>query len=218
MNVVELIAVACGLACVGLLIRRSVWSWPVGLVQVLLFVWIFWQAKLYSDTILHVIYVVLQVTGWVAWVRGNGRADDGEMPVRVLSPHGLLVASGVALAGTAVLGFAMSFTDAALPWADAFTTAASLTAQVLLVRKVLQNWLFWIAVDVVAVPVYVGRGLFPTAGLYGVFLILAITGYLAWLRTVSTHRRPAASPLASSFPPTADTSTSSTSPAATSTS
>ena len=218
MSLVEIIAVACGLACVGLLIRRSVWSWPIGLVQVMLFVWIFWQAKLYSDTILHVIYVVLQVTGWVAWVRGNNRADDGEMPVRVLSPRGLLLAAGVALAGTALLGFAMSFTDAALPWADAFTTAASLTAQALLVRKVLQNWLFWIGVDLVAVPVYLSRGLYPTAGLYGVFLVLAIAGYLAWLKTVPTQRAPAASLSASSSPRTADTSTCSTSPAATSTS
>ena len=213
MTVVEIIAVACGLACVGLLIKRSIWTWPFGLVQVALYIYIFWQAKLYSDVILHFVYVGLQIWGWAAWVKGNKRANDDEMPIGVIGPIGIAVSLAIVATGTAGLAFAMSFTDAAMPVADAFTTAASLTAQVLLARKVLQNWLLWIAVDVVAIPVYILRELHLTAGLYGVFLILAITGYFTWRAKLS-----APSPSASSFRRTEATNTSSTSPATTSTS
>lgn len=211
MTAIEAVAVACGMACVGLLIWRSVWSWPIGLVQVSLYVWIFWQARLYSDVILHVFYVALQIYGWAAWVRGNRVNASGEMPIFVLSPARLAIAIGVVVAGTLGLGFVMGrFTDAALPIPDAFTTVASLVAQVLLTRKVLQHWWFWIAVDVVAIPVYASRGLYLTSGLYVVFLVMAISGAVAWHRALRANRvaqRGAAVALASSSRPTEATPT-----------
>ena len=179
MTEIEVIASLFGLLCVWLTVRQNIWCWPVGLVMVSLYVWIFYQAKLYSDMGLQVVYIVLQIYGWAYWLRGGPR--DSDLPVTRLSGNGVACWIVMALACTALLGGGMArWTDAALPYWDATTTVLSLIAQYLLARKVLENWLFWIAVDVLAVGIYVVKELYVTAGLYVVFLGLATWGWLAW--------------------------------------
>lgn len=205
MSPVEWFAAAFGLACVALVVRESVWSWPVGLVQVCLYVWVFGQARLYSDALLHVVYVVLQIYGWQRWARAG--AGGGELAVRRLTARAAAGWLAVVAAGTAALGLLTDrLAGAALPYWDAAIAASSLVAQYLLARKVLENWLIWIAVDVLAVGVYSARELYATAALYAVFLGLAVTGWIAWRRS---YRRSAggaaASCSASSCPRTAGT-------------
>src|SRR5690606_35497430 len=84
MTAIEAVAVVFGLFCVGLTIRQNIWCWPTGLVQVALYIIIFYQVKLYSDLILHVIYVGMQIYGWYHWLHG-GR-NDGVLRVTTLSP------------------------------------------------------------------------------------------------------------------------------------
>src|SRR5215210_1722181 len=145
MMIVELVAVGFGLACVALYVRQNVWSWPVGLVQVCLYVWIFLNARLYSDVLLHLVYIALQLYGWYYWTRPGTR--DAHRSVTRLTPPAFAGWLLVAVVATAVLGATMRhFTNAALPYADAAVTAFSLVAQLLLARKVLQNWLVWIFV------------------------------------------------------------------------
>jgi nicotinamide mononucleotide transporter len=182
MTGLEIVGTVFGLLCVGLTIRRNIWCWPTGLVQVIIYAYIFYKAKLYSDYILHLIYIVMQIYGWHHWLRGGGPGEN-HLPISTLSPKTGLAWVATTLAGTAALGFSMShWTDASFPYWDAFTTAASLVAQWLLARKILQNWLFWIAVDVVAIPVYIAKELYVTSGLYSIFLILATLGWLKWLQ------------------------------------
>ena len=217
MTILELIAVCFGLACVALYVRQNVWSWPVGLVQVCLYVWIFFQARLYSDVLLHLVYVVLQLYGWYVWTRPD--ASTSERRVTRLTPSAFAQWLLVGALSSAALGAAMhGFTDAALPYADAAVAAFSLVAQYLLARKVLENWLVWIGVDVAAIAVYLMRGLNLTAALYAVFLCMAIAGWLAWRKslretTASASGWGAVSSSASSSPRTAATSSSSISPA-----
>jgi len=183
MTIVEAVAVVFGLVCVWLTVKQNIWCWPTGLVQVALYVVIFYSVKLYSDLILHIIYIVMQVYGWHHWLRGG--QNRSKLPVSVLKPRALLLWWGVCGIGTILLGYFMrQFTDAAAPYPDAFTTIASLIAQWLMARKKLESWWFWVSVDVVAVGVYIYKSLFMTAGLYTVFLVLAITGLFAWRRTL----------------------------------
>ncbi len=183
MTTIEIIATVFGLTCVWLTVRQNIWCWPTGLVQVVLYIWIFFQAKLYSDVGLHVVYVVLGLYGWWYWLRGGPR--ESTAPVTRLSAIALPVWVVVGLAATAGLGWTMDTqTDAALPYWDAATTAFSLIAQYLLARKRLESWLFWIAVDVMAIGVYIAKELYVTSGLYGVFLILAIMGFFTWRRSL----------------------------------
>ena len=178
MNWTEAVAVVFGAAAVALTIRQSLWCWPLGLVQVALYVYVFYQARLYSDMVLHVIYVVLQVYGWYRWRSGE---RGSALPVSYLSQTGRAGwAIAIALAAYAWGEAMLRYTDAAAPRADAFIAAASLAAQYLLAIKKLENWIVWIVVDVVAIAVYWGRDLRLTSGLYGVFLGLCVLGLIEW--------------------------------------
>ena len=186
MNWTEAVAVVFGAAAVALTIRQSLWCWPLGLVQVALYVYVFYQARLYSDMVLHVIYVVLQVYGWYRWRSGE---RGSALPVSYLSlTERASWAMAIALAAS-VWGEAMlRYTDAAAPRADAFIAAASLAAQYLLAIKKLENWIVWIVVDVVAIAVYWSRDLRLTSGLYGVFLGLCVLGLVEWRKAYERGR------------------------------
>lgn len=180
-NWVEWVAAACGVACVYWTVRQSVLCWPAGLLQVGLYIFVFWRAQLYSDLLLHVVYVVLQVYGWHHWLHGGPTRQA--LRVTVLRPGvlALLVLGNIGLS----VGWGLlmgAYTNAALPLPDAFILMLSLTAQVLMALKKMESWFFWIAVDLLALWVYVARGLILTTALYGLFLVMAVMGLLAWRR------------------------------------
>ncbi|MBN1944519.1 MAG: nicotinamide mononucleotide transporter [Bradymonadales bacterium] len=176
---VELLATLFGLTCVWLTLRENIWCWPAGLVQVSLYIAVFYQARLYSEMGLHIIYVFLQIYGWYHWLHGG--EDRGRLSISRLPPAVAARWAAIALASTVVLGWIMdSRTDAALPYWDAAATVLSLIAQWLMARKVLESWLIWILVDIMAVGIYLSSALYLSAGLYGVFLVLATSGFLSW--------------------------------------
>lgn len=185
MNWIEIIATLCGLISVILIVRENIWSWPVGLVQVVLFAYIFYDVQLYSDFILHLIYIGLQFYGWYHWWWGGNNAEArNNLAISLLNQQQAWRWLALTLATTPMLGFVMSrLTDASFAYADAFTTVASLIATWLMARKKLECWAFWIAVDVVAIPIYYQKGLILTAILYAVFLGLAITGLWSWYQS-----------------------------------
>jgi nicotinamide mononucleotide transporter len=181
-NPYEIVGVTFGVVAVWLTTRQNVWCWPTGLVNVGLFIVVFAQARLYADMALQVVYVGACLYGWHAWLHG-GR-DHGTLPVsRTPSRARLFFGLGGTLFG-AGLGFILArHTDAALPFLDSFLASFSLVAQWMQTRKWLETWLVWIVVDVVYVGMYVFKGLFLTAGLYGVFLGLAVLGLREWTRS-----------------------------------
>jgi nicotinamide mononucleotide transporter len=182
----EVAATVFGLASVYLTTRQSIWCWPTGLVMVSLYVVIFFHAKLYSDTLLQVVYIFVQFYGWFHWKKGGG--PGSELPVTRLSARSWVLWLAVSIAGAAALGSFMAHrTDASFPYADAAIASLSLVAQWLMARKVLENWHFWIAVDVLAIGVYLGKNLYLTTGLYAVFLGLCVYGLAEWRRSTSMH-------------------------------
>ena len=187
MSLLEWVAVAFGIAGVWLTVRQNPWCWPLGIVNVSLFAVLFWRERLYADAGLQLVYVLVSVYGWWAWVRGG----PGEGPLRVsLVPKRW--GAGLVLIGTALavaLGALLRRgTDADLPYWDAGTTAFSLVAQWMQTRKWLENWALWIAVDVVYVGMYLTKGLALTAGLYVAFIALAILGHREWSRALLASR------------------------------
>ena len=152
--------------------------------MVALYGWIFFEVRLYSDTLLQVFFFVVQLFGIVWWIQGKD--VNGELIVRRLSFKQYSFTAAAAIAGTLLLGGAMArWTDAALPYPDAAITSMSVLAQVLLARRFIENWILWISVDVLAIGVYLAKDLHPTAVLYGIFLLLAITGLLDWKRVLN---------------------------------
>ena len=183
MDPFEVAGFLTGVVAVWLTAKESPWCWPTGLVNVSLYIVVFWKAKLYADTGLQVVYVGVCLYGWWEWLHGGpggGQLAVSRTPRRVLAALSL---AGAAFA--AALGLFLSRkTDASLPFWDAATTAGSLVAQLLQSRKWIETWWFWIAVDVVYVGVYVAKGLHLTAVLYAVFLALCVLGLVEWRRSL----------------------------------
>ena len=183
---VELGGVVFGLAYVLLSIRQNVWCWPVGLVSVACFLALFAQARLYADAGLQAFYIGLSLYGWYYWLRGGDRGTEAPV-ARMPARAGGVLAALVVLA-TAGLGYGLAtYTDADLPYWDAFTTATSLAAQWLLAKKMLENWLVWIGVDALYVAIYVYKDLYFTAGLFALYTVLAVAGWRAWRRSMQAE-------------------------------
>lgn len=181
----EILGFLTGVVNVYLVVRRNIWNWPIGIANVLLLMILFWDAGLYADSALQIVYVVLAVTGWWVWWRGGPGAPGPELVVSRLSRREwvwLLV--GGAAATVALWLFLDRLTGSTVPFPDAVTTALSLVATYCQVRKLLESWWFWIAADVIYVPLYVHKGLYVTAALYVMFLALCVAGLIAWRRAL----------------------------------
>ena len=179
----EVLAVITGIISVYLSTRENIWSWPTALVNVSLYFVVFFEAKLYADMGLQVVYFVLSLYGWYEWLYGGENRTELHVSrtPRALGVRLLLI--GVVCAAT--LGTLLArFTDAALPYVDSATTSTSLIAQWMMTRKILENWAVWVVVDVAYVAMFLFKKLYLTAGLYAVFLVLAIMGYVQWRRSL----------------------------------
>ena len=190
-NPLETVAAATGVACVWLAARNAVWNVPVGIVSCGLYLLVFREARLYSDAGLQVAFIVLNLYGWRQWQRRGTAAA----PLPITGTGARLWATLLAVAALYAAGAGYLFaryTNAALPYYDSATTAVSLVAQYLLSRRKIENWLLWLAVDVVYVGLYWQRGLVLTSALYAFFLGLAAYGYWQWRREQAAGPVPAA--------------------------
>lgn len=184
-NPLEIVAVMLGLANVGLLVRRSIWNYPFGLAMVSIYAVIFFEQKLYSDAGLQVFFFAIQIYGWVQWAKS--RDTQGRVIVQALTPPAALAYAAAALGGALALGsFMAAKTDAAFPFWDSTIAALSIVAQVMLARRLIENWFVWIAVDILAIGLFSVKGLYPTTGLYLVFLMMSVAGFVAWRRAKSS--------------------------------
>jgi nicotinamide mononucleotide transporter len=183
----ELIGDVTGLACVYLVARANIWNWPVGIANTVLFFFLFLRARLYGDALLQVVFTALGVYGWWSWARPGERG--GELPVRRATPGEILVCGATCVAGTAVAALILAYnTDSPVPLWDASVLVLSLVATWAQAVKLLESWWLWIAVDVISVPLYVVRALYPTALLYALFLALCVLGLREWLRLLQEQR------------------------------
>jgi nicotinamide mononucleotide transporter len=191
MNPLEIVAALFGVVSVFLSVKENIWSWPTAIVNVGLYIVIFFESKLYADTGLQVIYVVLNAYGWYHWLYGG--KNRTELPVsRTSAKLGALLV-GIGVVSTALIGTLLARkTDAALQYVDAATTSTSLVAQWMMTRKLLENWIVWVVVDVVYIGMYIYKSLHVTAVLYLIFLILSAMGYFQWKRSLKERLNKAA--------------------------
>jgi nicotinamide mononucleotide transporter len=174
----EIIGVITGLACVLLAAMNNIWNWPLAIISVSIYVIIFFEARLFADMGLQFYFLAMNIYGWYYW--SHKPANEAKTPVTRISRQEVLLAiAGVAIF-TVVLGSGLKYTSASYPYLDSFCTACSLIAQVLLARKVLENWLIWIFVDVIYVGVYIFKGLHLTALMYAIYVGIALLGYIDW--------------------------------------
>ena len=180
----ETAAAVLSASAVWLTTRRSPWCFPVGLLSVSVYIWVYAGARLYSEVLLQCFWVVMLVAGWWRWLRHLDATGHVRVAPLQRRAAGLHLLAGIA--GGLALGFAMHrYTNAALPWLDAMLTALSLVGQLWQNRRHVAAWWMWIAVDVVYVGMFASKHLFVTAVLYIGFVALAVKGLRDWTRAAA---------------------------------
>jgi nicotinamide mononucleotide transporter len=181
----ELTGVVTGLLCVYLAAKNNIWNWPFAIISTAIYIFIFAEAALYADMGQNVYLLLINIYGWYYWSRQP--ADAPKVPVVHITRKQVALLLSIAALATPALGFLLvklapllHYQPAAFPYLDSFCTVISLTAQVFMARKVLENWLIWIFVDIIYVGIYLSKGLQPTAFMFGVYAILALVGYIDW--------------------------------------
>lgn len=177
----ELIAVIFAVAYLVLAIRQNIWCWACAGISTALYVYLFAHANLYMESLLNVFYFGMAIYGWSVWRRGK---TDDELPVTVWPMSVNIYAISIIVCSAAATGFLLArFTDAAYPYVDSATTFAAIWATFLVARKILENWWYWLVIDVVSVFIYWSRGLEATAALFVVYVLLIPIGFVAWTRS-----------------------------------
>lgn len=180
----EPLGTVLGFVIVLCFIRQSLWAWPLGVAYVLVLVTVLIEARLYANLALHLLaFLPMNLYGWYYWVYGK-RPDQEQLPVS-RSSWGLLAAVlAVCAAGTIALGTLFEATDAELAYWDTAILVSSIATMWLTARKKIENWIFWFVIDVVQVGVYWAQGLLMLAGLYFVYLGMAVAGWIEWKRAM----------------------------------
>jgi nicotinamide mononucleotide transporter len=192
MSYIEFFGTILYLWSVWLMARGRILTWPVGIVSVLLYMLLFYQIRLYSDTIEQVYYLGASAYGWRRWTArgsgGQGRASD----MKFSSTAAMLTAAGITLCLSIAVGGLMKEMhlllpalfpeEASFPYVDAATTIMSFTAMLLMVFKRTESWIYWIVVDVIGIRLYYLKDVRFVSLLYVVLLGMAVSGLFMWIR------------------------------------
>ena len=178
----ELLACVLALAMLGCNLRVNPAGWPLAIASSLLYAVLFADSRLYGEAGLQLFFIAIAGWGWWQWLRGRGD-DGGALRVHRMSSAQRLQALAATLAAWPVLALLLArATDSDVPWLDALPTVASVTGQLMLGRKLVENWPVWLAVNVFSVGLFAYKGLWLTALLYALFAVLSVVGWRAWSR------------------------------------
>ena len=175
---IEWLAVAFGLAYLILAMREHIACWIMAFISTSLFLWLFWEAKLIMESALQVYYLIMAVYGYWQWTSGE-QGQQRTIQTLGLPKHAFIVAGIAAL--TLSSGYWLEHnTDAVQPYLDSFTTWGAIITTYLVAIKVLENWLYWIVIDLASMQLYANSELWVTVGLFGLYVVLAVLGYWTW--------------------------------------
>jgi nicotinamide mononucleotide transporter len=178
----EIVAVVLGVAMVLLNLRVNPWAWPLAIASSLLYALLFAHSKLYGEAGLQLVFVAVALWGWWQWLHAP-RAAAGLAGVGWMSHRGLILATLATAAAWPLLALLlMRTTDSDVPWLDALPTVASVTGQILLGLKRVENWAVWLFVNLFSIGLFAYKGLWLTTLLYAVFAALSVVGWRAWSR------------------------------------
>ena len=179
MSPLEIIGFVFGIAGIWLTIKENTWCFPAGLINVIVSLVLFYQQKLYSDAIQQFVYIILLSYGWYKWI--SGKIETEELKISFSTRKLLIVLFLICVLFSATAGTIFkNYTDASLPYWDATATALSFTAQWMIAKKKIENWILWIVVNIMYIGIYVYKDLFLYAFLFFIYLILAIQGWMEW--------------------------------------
>ncbi|MFT6448721.1 MAG: nicotinamide mononucleotide transporter [Oleispira sp.] len=182
MSIWEVVAVILGIAYLVLAMRQSILCWYAAFGSTAIFSWLFWDVSLVMESGLNVYYLIMAIYGWSVW-RGNKEKSETNVAIKTwsLSRHGLIIAGVILMSLATGYGLEKN-TSAALPYLDSFTTWGAVITTYMVAQKVLENWLYWLVIDTVAIYLFIDRELYLTALLMIVYVVLATIGWFMWLK------------------------------------
>jgi len=179
----EAVAVILAIAYLLLAVRENILCWLFAFLSTAIYTVLFWDVSLLMESALNVYYMAMAVYGWYQWTRGGSKVGGEQhgLGIQTMSirQHALVIAAIaiLSLGSGYLLG---EHSSAAWPYVDSFTTWASVITTYLVTRKYLENWLYWIVIDTVSIPLYIDRGLNLTALLFVAYVVIATLGYFKW--------------------------------------
>jgi len=181
----SIIAVLTGLACVYLAAINNIWNWPVAIISTVITIYIMANKALYADMLQYTYLTIINIYGWYTWTKSKGK--DAKRPIVKISRKQIVWMLVAVVGITPILGLTLitfaarlNYQPPAFPYLDSFCTVVSLAAQILMARKVLENWLIWIFVDIIYVGIYAVKDLEAYAFMFVVYIIFAVIGYFDW--------------------------------------
>ena len=181
-SIIESVAVLFSILYVILAAKENIWCWAAAIINVSLYVYIFYTVQLYPETGLQIFYFIMAIVGYYMW----NKQDKERIKEWSETKHLLIILFGAIF--TFFMGFYFStYTDSQMPIIDSFTTVFSIIATYMVIKKVLRNWLYWIVIDAVSVYIYFNRDLHLTSLLFVAYTIIAVFGYFAWMKRMKTN-------------------------------
>ncbi|WP_319228593.1 nicotinamide riboside transporter PnuC [Draconibacterium orientale] len=179
-NYIEILGAILGLVYIFFSIKQHILTWPTGLLTSALYVFVFFNARLYADMGLQAYYVVISIYGWYFWLTGK-KQNEKKVAVKTTRKALWMKLAVVSIALYALLFFILgNYTNSDVPHMDSVTTALSIVATWMLARKYIEHWLLWIFIDAFSAGLYVYKGLWATVILFIVYTVMALLGYIEW--------------------------------------
>lgn len=180
----EWLAASLGILYVILAAKESIWCWPAALASTVIYTVLFWEGQLPMQALLNFYYMAMAVYGFILWRKNGLEESTVAISRRPLKFHTLYILSGLVASG--LIGYYLaSFPETRLPYLDALVMVFSVMTTVLMARKIIENWLYWIVIDSFAIALYWQTGFYVTIIMFGVYLILAVYGYVNWKKLQS---------------------------------
>ena len=177
----DILTTILGLIYIWLEYRASIALWIVGIIMPALDIWLYWQHGLYGDSGMACYYTAAAIYGYIAWKWGAG--EKKELPITHMPlPKYLPTVAFFLVAWAATYYVLITWTNSTVPVLDSFTNALSFVGLWALARKYIEQWFFWIVVDAVCCVLYVQKGIPFKAGLYGLYVVIAVMGWFKWKR------------------------------------
>ncbi len=184
MDALEIVGFISGFAGVFLTVKKNKLCFPIGIINVIISCFLFYDSRLYADSLQQLVYIPLLIVGWLNW---NKNTSD-EFIVEQLNKKEIALYISLFLSSGFLLGYILkTFSNASFPWIDSMATTASFLAQYLIAKKKIENWIIWIIVNIVYIVIYIQKDLDLYATLYLIYLLLAIQGYRIWLKNFTNQ-------------------------------
>ncbi len=175
----ENFAVLLAIAYLLLAVRENIWCWYCALISSTIFTFLFWDVSLLMESGLNVYYVVMAIYGWYQWKFGGSKKSG--VPISALTVRTNILIIATILSLSLVSGWLLAEnTSAAWPYIDSFTTWGSVVTTIMVAKKILENWIYWFVIDSISILLYIDRGLYSTAILFVIYIIIVVFGYLKW--------------------------------------